>query len=207
MAGKDGGVTSFGAGWPGDVLRRLVGARGKWSPPDRFADFVQPTAELRPQLPWEFWQARWVRGALSGSPAAVAGQFATADFTLPANTGRYALLQGFETYNPGTAIALYVNRALINPTRGAGVLDARAVSSGGSWLTPMVTGLATGALGGLPAIADRVWVIPQLSAPQAKVPPIFLAPGTTVTFVALTVNVNYDISCEVWELPQPDVDG
>lgn len=199
---------SVGNDWVAANLRRLLGIRGEFGASPGIVEKVSPVVEIRPQLPWEFFRAGWTLGALTHSAPAVAGQFAVADVTNPAGTGRYALCQNFEFYNPGVAVALYVNRALINPTKGAGVLDGRAIASTGSWLTPMITGMAVGSLAALPVAADRLWIIPQGAngIPPCKVPPILLAPGQTVSFFGLAVNVNFDISCEVWEIPAGDLD-
>lgn len=208
VGGKGGyGGYSIGSSWVGDVLRRLVGARGRWTPPDRYSDFVQSIAELRPQFFWEYWQARWVHGLLSIEAAAVAGQFGYVDVTLPAGVGRYALCYDWQFSNSVLNVGLYLNRALINGTQGAGVTDMRARASGAAagHFTPMIMGAAAGSNAALPAVATRAWYGAATS--EAKVGPILFSPGTTVTFCGQTVNQGFTVSCRVIEIPADDIDG
>lgn len=207
MLGKKS-LYSIGLSWPGDVLRRLVGARGAWQPPDSYQGQLYPVAEIRPQNPWEYKQAGWVRGAVTIDSPIVAGQFSTVDITNPASSSRFAIVGPWELFAAGGAVnlRLYVNRPLINPTKGAGTTDSRNRSSAGSWLTPLTTGMAAGSLAALPVAADSIWLT-GAAVQRPSFPIIVLEPGQTVTVAAQVAAQNFSLSCEVLEIPLEDVLG
>lgn len=194
---------SIGSSWPGDVLRRLLGVRGKWEPPGSLQDQLAAVVEVRPHFPFEYYRAGWVRGALQADSPAVAGQNSHVALGNPASSGRAVLV-----YPPSIPVSSFVGTytgAVFGgaPGNSSCVTDGRWVANNASLLAQLAALIATGAAAALPAVGTRVWLRSNVDRSD---PVWVLMPGEALFYwVTNAQNTALSIAIEVLEIPLEDL--
>lgn len=199
------GNYSIGAGWPGDVLRRLLGVRGKWEPPGTLADKIAAVVEVRPQFEWEYFRAGWTRGAIHCPVAAVAGQFGTVAIENTPGSGRLVIVRPAILDGSGTVYGLYTNQ-LFGGVGGVSALLSGRWVQGNNLLVQLAARIGGGNAVALPAAGNRFWRGGTGMQSQPVAPVLELMPGQCVAWFAETANIAFAYTSEVLEIPLADLD-